>query len=119
MFESMIAGFQSRHDISQAAVSELGDLLQQAALSSYSVLQTVHNAPASVMLDGQEGSPVVEAPGDDVDATTTGRYDDLRLLGTGGMGEVRRVRDKEHTPVCKGNPPQDLFPVIKVLPLVV
>jgi len=82
----MIAGFQSRHDISQAAVAELGDLLQQAALSHYSVLQTVNNAPASVML---------APPGDDVDATTTGRYDYLGLLGTGGMGEVRRVLDKD------------------------
>ena len=49
MFESMIADFQSRHDISQAAVLELGGLLQQAALSNFSVLQTVNNVPASVL----------------------------------------------------------------------
>ena len=95
MFESMIADFQSRHDISQAAVLELGGLLQQAALSNFSVLQTVNNVPASVTLDWQEGDPVVELPGDDVDATSTGRYDDLGLLGTGGMGEVRQVLDKD------------------------
>jgi hypothetical protein len=68
MFESVIAGFQSRHHISQAAVSELGGLLQQAALSSYSVLQTVNNAPASVMLDRQEGNPVVAPSGDAMEA---------------------------------------------------
>ncbi len=95
MFESMIADFQSRHDISQAAVLELGGLLQQAALSHFSVLQMVNNAPASVTLDWQEGDPLVELPGDDVDATSTGRYDDLGLLGTGGMGEVRQVLDKD------------------------
>jgi hypothetical protein len=91
----MIADFQSRHDISQAAVSELGGLLQQAALSNVSVLQTVNNVPAAVTLDWQEGDPVVEPPADDVDATTKGRYDDLGLLGTGGMGEVRQVLDKD------------------------
>jgi serine/threonine-protein kinase len=47
------------------------------------------------MLDGQEGVPAVEGSGDDLDATTTGRYDDLGLLGTGGMGQVRQVLDKD------------------------
>ena len=28
-------------------------------------------------------------------ATTLARYDDLGLLGKGGMGEVRRIRDRE------------------------
>ena len=95
MFESMIADFQSRHDISQAAVSELGDLLEQAALSNFSGLQMVNYAPASVILDRQDSGLVVEPPGDDVEATPTGRYDDLGLLGTGGMGEVRQVLDKD------------------------
>ena len=46
MFESMIADFQSRHDISLAAVAELGDLREQTALRNDSALETVHNAPA-------------------------------------------------------------------------
>jgi hypothetical protein len=64
MFKSMIADFQSRHDISQIAVAELRGLLQQVSLSHYSILPTVNHAPALVMLDRQEINPVVEPPGD-------------------------------------------------------
>ncbi len=47
--------------------------------------------PADLDLPGDETNQQVAR----VPTVGTQRYDDLGLIGTGGMGEVRRVRDRE------------------------
>ena len=81
-----IARFAAAHGLSEAAVRELRGLVEAPAADPRRL-----SAMSTLALDTAElvgpGQSMTLPPGDGR------RYDDLGLIGTGGMGEVRRVRD--------------------------
>jgi tRNA A37 threonylcarbamoyladenosine modification protein TsaB len=95
MFQAQLASLQQRFDIPLAAISELEGLLQQAATTRASVLTTLIDAPESVVLASLEEDERTEETYEWLPLSTLDRYEDLGLLGTGGMGEVRQVRDPD------------------------
>ena len=83
-----------RQALPPAAVADFDTLFRQMQSSRHSVLDTPAGGAATLSQDAP--GFVREASTDDQVLLGTGeRYEDLGLLGTGGMGEVRRVRDRD------------------------
>jgi serine/threonine protein kinase len=74
-----------RFELSDEARQAFVDLFQRSSAPKLTILPVVE----PVLLRSEGGAGPLEALGQ------TGRYEDLGLLGVGGMGEVRRVRDPE------------------------
>ncbi len=73
--------------------SVLTDLLQSTDVVSLDpATSDVTFAPVATM--GPEGQPTEERPAV-TNGGSAGRYEDICLLGRGGMGEVRRVQDRD------------------------
>ena len=87
MYESELAALQRQHALSEAARSDIETLLRRA-LSEHPAAPTLADPLATVFPEVAEGSGPASRGGG-------GRYEDLGQLGRGGMGEVRRVRDRE------------------------
>lgn len=66
----------------------LVDLVQDAPATCDGSADAGHSAR-------REGAAVREGSGDATEDRIAGRYEDLGVIGTGGMGDVRRVRDTE------------------------
>jgi eukaryotic-like serine/threonine-protein kinase len=84
--------FAGQHGWSQALSLEV-----QALVARTFELDDQSTLPPSLDEDGVAEQPWISGPRDLAPpvARALGRYEDLGLLGTGGMGEVRRVRDAE------------------------
>ncbi len=95
MFQSQLAELRRTHSLSVEAVTDVASLLQQAATARASVLTTVVDAPAPVKLAALDTADLTEEDEVPVLVGSSDRYEDLGLLGTGGMGEARRVRDRD------------------------
>jgi len=86
-----IRTFADRYGLADAAVDELEALvrrLERADALALSTLDETLGDRDPVSLEGPPATPR-DRPGDRI----AGRYEDLGPIGTGGMGEVRRVRD--------------------------
>ncbi|MDP6954773.1 MAG: bifunctional serine/threonine-protein kinase/formylglycine-generating enzyme family protein [Planctomycetota bacterium] len=95
MFQSQLAELQRTHNLPAKAVTAVAGLLHQAASSHASVLTTLIDAPETVRLPALSDDDPTEDTQERVLLASTERYEDLGLLGTGGMGEVRRVLDRD------------------------
>ena len=81
-----------RHRLSAEVVEELERLIAAQSGEDTVMLSTAPTAGDTLVLPGLHESPL-ESPTPTRDASE--RYEDLCLIGMGGMGEVRRVRDRE------------------------
>ena len=96
MHQNMLHNLQDRirQALPEAVVGDFDSLVHEMANGRPSILSTVVNAPLALSLD--EPEPTDEPPTEERLPLGSGdRYEDLGLLGTGGMGEVRRVRDRD------------------------
>ncbi len=102
MFSADLAVLSERHGISEAALSELHDLLRKAS-GTRSLGASFVDADRSISLTPEatwadEGNQLeASAPAGSAlfPQGPEGRYEDLGLLGFGGMAEVHRVRDRD------------------------
>ena len=96
MHQTMLHNLQDRirQALPEAVVGDFDSLVHEMANGRPSILSTVVNAPLALSLD--EPEPTDDPPTEERLPLGSGdRYEDLGLLGTGGMGEVRRVRDRD------------------------
>ena len=112
--------FAQRHQLTQESVLELATLFDKAASASRSGAYTVMDdpdlrdylsEPVELQLDEESAlstTGTLDSYGYDDESTTReypliqplsseneGRYQDMGLIGYGGMGEVRRIRDRD------------------------
>ena len=89
-----IAAFVRRRALPLDSARELQELFGRVGAGGRSVLTTLLDAPAPVDLDRPADADELTAETDER-ARPTDRYEDLGPIGVGGMGEVRRVRDRD------------------------
>jgi serine/threonine-protein kinase len=83
-----------RQALPPAVVADFDTLLRQMEMQRIPVLDTLAGGTTALLLDAPGWSE--DDLTDDRFLQGTGeRYEDLGLLGAGGMGEVRRVRDRD------------------------
>ena len=100
MFQPMLSELQRRHALPPAAVSDIEPLLRQVVSRHGSALSTrlwdgdvgVTLATLASVTGGASSSDAPEPP---PRLPRGSRYEDLGPLGEGGMGLVRRVRDRD------------------------
>ncbi|MFT4627459.1 MAG: serine/threonine protein kinase/formylglycine-generating enzyme required for sulfatase activity [Myxococcota bacterium] len=95
MYAAQLAVLQARHALPPAAMADIETLLREAS-GPRAALSTVFAAGVTLTLHDEPTREHVAAeatPSRGPDPAA--RYDDLGLLGVGGMGEVRRVRDRD------------------------
>ena len=101
MPHAAITAFSREHGLGYTATLELQGLVERLlAGTSRSVLATLLEPPAPVSLYDRDTLPVVgDQPAERREARAPvaagDRYERLSLLGTGGMGAVWRVRDRD------------------------
>ena len=81
-----ITAFASRHGLEAEGHRELSELFARMVGASLLSVSTVADPLVGESIEGSAAEPLIEL---------TGRYLDLGLIGVGGMGEVRRVQDRE------------------------
>ena len=86
MDEAWIKEVAARHQLDPELVDALRSVVQQAQQGARSMSM---GAPSTIDLTGEDFSLRSKPP------ITLGRYEQLGLIGEGGMGEVFRVRDTE------------------------
>jgi eukaryotic-like serine/threonine-protein kinase len=98
MIEEKIKEVLSRHKTLNTSLTE--DLLalweQQRKTQLFTVDRTLYDTSIDLMSgEQQSGQEIPEPQRKEESLPQLGRYDDMGIIGSGGMGEVRRICDKD------------------------